>query len=397
MDKLEDKYTPTTNTLINPLPQKQRTAIIDILRGWSLLGVVIVNYSIFYNLGIESNGHSEGGLTKTLMGTVQILFGSKSWTLLSFLFGYGFSILIKNIKAKGINHVSFFSRRMIWLFIIGLVNSSFYFGDILKDYALLGLALLIFQNVSSKNLLYFIFGLLLLDPLMNAWLVSHRTTSEFASLTDHLSMYKSYNVLSVLSFGLWGSWKIFTLPFIYNVRLIMLTCFLIGMALQKVNFLERLQENIKFIKQAFWYSWLLIVFLFVFFVIDQSLKLNIGNYYYVLNWFTLAVTTIITTSICWLYYSSRCQTFFKGLQLYGKMTLTNYISQNMIGLLLFSGFGFGLLNRLPYSYYLMIALLIYGCQIYFSRWWLSKYNFGPIEWLWRCLTYRAWLPLKKEV
>ena len=116
---------PSGTDLERTLLQKDRTSIIDVFRGWVLIGVVIVNYSIFYNLGNETKNHVEEGTIKFLMGMVQVFFGNKSWTLLSFLFGYEFSILLTYLKRKCINSNVFFIRRMMWLFIIRLVNSCF--------------------------------------------------------------------------------------------------------------------------------------------------------------------------------------------------------------------------------------------------------------------------------
>jgi uncharacterized protein len=97
----------------------------------------------------------------------------------------------------------------------------------------------------------------------------------------------------------------------------------------------------------------------------------------------------ITSAICWLYVCKKLKTFFSSLQTIGKMTLTNYLMQNLIGLLLFSGLGFNLTQKLPFYGYVLMAVGIYTGQVYFSKWWLSKYNYGPVEWLWRRLTYRS--------
>jgi uncharacterized protein len=377
------------------VPEKTRTGIIDVLRGWALLGVAIVNFSIFYNLGAKTGNHVELHYVKVLMGVVQVLFGSKSWTLLSFLFGYGFSILLNNLKSKSVHPNSFFIRRMFWLLIIGIINSCFYFGDILKDYAIMGLILLMFKKISSKKLLLIALLFLLIDPLMNAWVVAHRTPSEFSAILPQLSCYTKQNILNPLIFGIWASWKLFFLPFIFNVRLIMLSCFLIGMALQKIDFFEHLKENIKLIRRTFWFSWLFIILLFIGVILNQVLKWNIESYYYVINWLTLSLTVIIATSICWIYNSNKFGTIFEALRLYGRMTLTNYVMQNLIGLLLFSGVGLRLIHSMPYYLYILIAFVIYILQVRFSSWWLRKYNFGPLEWAWRCLSYNKRLPLKR--
>src|SRR4051812_36334120 len=101
-----------------PIQQNQRTAIIDMLRGWALLGVVLMNYVDFYYEGIDFPHYKPGVSTQFFQYLTGIVFSAKSWTMLSFLFGYGFAVLLQNIKQKGLNTVSFFSRRMFWLLML---------------------------------------------------------------------------------------------------------------------------------------------------------------------------------------------------------------------------------------------------------------------------------------
>ena len=103
------------------------------------------------------------------------------------------------------------------------------------------------------------------------------------------------------------------------------------------------------------------------------------------------------STICWLYAKGLFQRFFASLAVMGKMTLTNYMVQNLIGLLVFSGFGLGIWNTKPLWFYLLLGLVVYIVQVYFSKWWLSKYNYGLVEWVWRQLSYRKRLPLKKSL
>jgi len=100
-------------------------------------------------------------------------------------------------------------------------------------------------------------------------------------------------------------------------------------------------------------------------------------------------------ALCWLYVAGKLKRFFRSMQFIGKMTLTNYLVQNIIALFVFSGFGFGLMHKMPYAYYVLLALAVFVLQIYYSRWWLSKYNYGPVEWVWRELAYGKRLRIRK--
>jgi uncharacterized protein len=135
----------------HPVEQSKRTAIVDILRGWAILGIAIGNYSDFLFIGAPHKiKHSI--LSEILMTFNRYFFAAKSWTLLTLLFGYGFAILINNVASKGKNPVTFFAWRMILLFILAFINSAFWLGDILKDYAFLGLVMLLFYKCSAKNI-----------------------------------------------------------------------------------------------------------------------------------------------------------------------------------------------------------------------------------------------------
>jgi 4-amino-4-deoxy-L-arabinose transferase-like glycosyltransferase len=112
----------------------------------------------------------------------------------------------------------------------------------------------------------------------------------------------------------------------------------------------------------------------------------------------LSMMLFTASTLCWLYLEGKLKGFFAAMQIIGKMTLTNYMMQNIIGMLLFSGFGLGLgfTGKMHFGLYLLLALVVYIIQIYWSRWWLSKYNYGPAEWLWRQLSYGKRLPLTRK-
>src|SRR5471030_3310014 len=150
-------------SVVAPIQQSQRTAIVDILRGWALLGVVIMNYAYFSKFGDPKDSPKVDTVNSILDSILNIFFSAKSWTLLSLLFGYGFAALIDHIRAKGLNPVKFFSRRMLWLLVFAFINSCFFFGDILRDYALMGLFFLFFYK--SKGKFAFILALVLIAVL----------------------------------------------------------------------------------------------------------------------------------------------------------------------------------------------------------------------------------------
>jgi uncharacterized protein len=383
-------------TIISPVGQNKRIVIVDILRGWALLGVVLMNYDIIFSfVGSKPNPDA---FNNFLIGFNNVVFESKSWTMLSFLFGYGFAVLIENVASKRINPVRFFLGRMFWLLVIAVINSAVWFGDILKDYAVLGMLLLVFRNVSAKTAFYISLALLLVNPALTAFFLSLKI-SGFALAAPYFPLYHSHNLFDVLKSGLICTYRFEILSPVNSIVFpeVVLLCFLLGLAAHKINFFGRLAENKKYIKRAFWTSLGLTLMLWVPFTFPQAAWLkSVFKYFMPLFWLFLSTMIFIASAICWLYLAGKLKRFFGALQLYGRMTLTNYVVQNILGMLLFSGFGLGLvMHHLSYGVFMLIALAIYVAQMYFSKWWLSRYYYGPLEWLWRQLSYGKKLPIKR--
>ena len=178
----------------------------------------------------------------------------------------------------------------------------------------------------------------------------------------------------------------------------MLACFFLGMAAHKSQFFIRLGENKKYVKRIFWISLAATLLVIGLLMLSQKLKWTWSNYYRPFYWIILGSMLFIMASLSWLYTSGKLKNFFNAMQVIGKMTLTNYLMQNLIALFLFSGMGLNLSlkNRIHIGYYLLFAFIIYIAQVYFSKWWLARYQYGPVEWIWRQLSYKKRLPLKKQ-
>ncbi|RYG22360.1 MAG: DUF418 domain-containing protein [Chitinophagaceae bacterium] len=385
------------NALNQPLSNNQRTLIVDILRGWALFGVVLMNYFDFFTLGRNWEAFKPDLLTNVLMFITSTFFSAKSWTMLSLLFGYGFAVLMNYVKEKGHNPHGFFAGRMFWLLLLAAVNSALFFGDILKDYAVLGLVMLLFYRSSAKTTFIVSIVLLLATPAIVAYVNSLPDTG-WAKAEKLYPLYQSSNLLDVLTFG-WKSTffaQMISKPYLISVHVVMMICFLWGFTLYKINFFNALTTKIGSIQKIFWISLATAVFLTLFFMVAGELKWAFLEHYRLRYWLILSTMIWIASAICWLFISGRLKYFFANLAVIGKMTLTNYMVQNLIGLFVFSGVGLGYWNTKPLWVYLLLAVIVYIVQIYFSKWWLSRYHYGPIEWVWRQLSYRKRLPLRKS-
>ncbi|MBO9583152.1 MAG: DUF418 domain-containing protein [Flavobacterium sp.] len=381
-----------------PIEENKRTAIVDILRGWALLGVVIGNYVDFRYIGLEKWIVKKGIFSQVISYTNLYFFSAKSWTLLSILFGYGFAVLINNVAEKGKNPVSFFCWRMFILFLLAFINSAFWLGDILKDYALLGLFLLLFYRSSAKIILISSILIFLAIPFINAYVNTFKQDlPDVQSTATFLKLFYSGNWISFFQFNLMGTYfqEMINLPYAVTVHFVMFDLMLFGFYLQKINFFNRLPEFKRLLKQISIVCFILAIISGVLFEIAINQKF-VFTYFHPVYWIIINTMFFIASGICLLYTNGKLKTIFNLFRVSGKMTLSNYMAQNILAAFIFSGIGLKVYNNLPYWFYFFLAISVFIAQLFISKWWLSKFNYGPVEWLWRVLSYRKMFPLKKE-
>ncbi len=380
------------NRNMNPLNQTERIIIVDVLRGWALLGVVIINYYLFFYLWGSASIPKDDYLSHIMKLLTDMIFRNKSRILLNILFGFGFSILISRLVLRGQNVVSFFSRRMFWLFVIGIVNSCFYYGDFLKEYAIIGMLMLPFRKATAKQTLVFAIALLLIYPISTHYL-GNLYSLDFGA---DIKLYESSNILHVFWYGLKeGAKAVYEPSRLFGADIFALGCFLIGQFLHKYDCFTKILNGTLSIKKVLLFSVIAVLLLFFPNAPKNVIKTDFFTKFNIQFWFELAFVFVMMSCLCWLYKAQKLKKFFIALQNTGKMTLTNYMIQNLVSVLLFSGFGFNLRNSLPFYAYVLIAISVYILGIYFSKYWLGKYNYGPVEWIWRQLTYMKKLPLRK--
>jgi uncharacterized protein len=355
------------------LPDRSgRIAIVDALRGWALLAVVLVNFAIFYTLGTATRIPADDTASRVVKLLTQAFFQDKGWTMLAFLFGYGFSVLIERLR-RGPHPLRAFSVRMFWLFIIALVNCALYYGDVLKDYVLVGMVILAFHRVSARTAAWLSLACLLAFPALIPW--SRGWGIENPVAEPDLSLYQSANPLAVLEYGLRAGLRMgLSVTKYFDWNLVMLTCAFAGMACQRAGFFETLSQRRPQLK--FW------CFGGLAFAIASAV-VPTPDGYDTRVWPMLGQMVCFMAALCWLYVAGRLKAFFESLRVVGRMTLTNYLLQNLVGMLLFSGFGLGLLHRLPYWAHVALGLLLFCLQIVFSRAWLARRPLGPVESWWR--------------
>ncbi|MCT2560776.1 DUF418 domain-containing protein [Chryseobacterium sp. pc1-10] len=376
----------------SPILQNQRTPIIDILRGWSLFSVVIMNYSTIYTWNTHSAQTESDPLASFIESISEVILGSKGWTLLAVLFGFGFSVLLKKISDSGQPASSFFIKRMLWLFVFAFINTLFFGGDILNDYAFMGLILLIFYPLKTRNLFIFGITILLLTPFLQSFLGRHHLLFSPKSRDLFYHFYDKNTFLDHVKANLVMRYQwMLRLSYSIILHLIQLGCFLIGAALHRSRFFYTINNNSKLLKNLFRISLSLSIVLFFSQLLIEKYEWTFNTYYNLFYPEVLSIMTCTTIGIIWLYQTGKVKNIFSALQIAGKMTLTHYIVQNIISFILF----ICLKPDWALHWYILTAILVFILQIFFSRWWFKRFNYGLLEWLWRSLSYGRRFPLKK--
>ncbi len=378
---------------ISPVPHNFRTPILDILRGWALFGVVLMNYSTIYSWNTHSNQLESDVFTKIIETSSELLFGSKGWSLLAILFGYGFSILLKNIDNSQRSRVAFFIKRMLLLFVFAFVNTLFFGGDILNDYAFLGLILLLFHQLNSTSLLVIAIAILIFTPILQSYLGKLHLLFAAKDRDHFYTLYNNNNFFDHIKANLFMRYK-WMLRLSYSVifHLIQLGCIIIGVVLQRSNILVQLTTNNKLVKKVFFTSLIISIALYLLGQSIEKYEWAITKYYNLYYPQALSIMTFTTSCIVMWYNSKRNPKLYSALQSIGRMTLTNYVVQNIISFFLF----ICIKPNWALHYYLLTGITIYFLQVLFSQYWLKGYNYGLLEWLWRSLSYGQMFQLKKQ-
>jgi uncharacterized protein len=398
-----------------PVAVKQRFIIVDFLRGIALLGIGLANFPEFALYTFQKDEIVEAMPTAGIDHVVKFLqymfIDGKFYTLFSLLFGIGFSIIISK---KGGNGGGLFYRRMIFLFLIGLFHLLFLWaGDILILYALLGLLLPLFGKVSNKKLLRYS-GILLLFPIViDTFIVlsgyhiaapAINTSVYFqqkVGITDDnfgIWLLEADTYSDVLKFNLQGSF-IRIQEFIEGNRVFkVLGLFLLGLYIGRNRIYADLEDNISLLKNIRFYGFLIALPLSVLYawnaVHARPLGMILSAVLYAVSVFPLSFAYI--SAICLWYLKKKERFLLTVLAAPGRMALTNYIGQSVFGMFIFYGIGLGLGATTGLVYVELIAAGVFFIQIIYSYVWLRYFRYGPLEWVWRMLTYKKWLKILKR-
>ncbi|SOE22398.1 uncharacterized protein SAMN06298216_2837 [Spirosomataceae bacterium TFI 002] len=409
---------------IKPIQASNRIVYLDILRGMAIFFIFIANcypFSGWYYVPDEVKNTMSGAQLNTILKQLTVVLVDGKWySVFSILFGIGFVIQYENTKAKNESFPIFFSKRMAGLLLFGLIHLFFlWLGDILTLYALLGFVLILFRNLSQKQLLIWACVLLLMPiihvlvivslefyypELLFDWYLSYLADN---NIQDHL-VDGEYNLVADITAWLDGtSWKQL---FIYNlglpsVRLMdllwegriikVLACFLIGIWAGRKILHDELLQNKTLLKKIAIYGFLLGIPMNI--LLAYS-KIQINEAWAIINYTSYAFGVVplacaYAASVALIVRSGK--TSLSLLAPVGQMAMSNYIFQTIISIGLYYGIGFGLALETTLWQVILLTVSIFILQIFFSTYWLRKFRFGPLEWLWRMMTYQKYIKNRK--
>ncbi|SEK72749.1 uncharacterized protein SAMN04487910_0960 [Aquimarina amphilecti] len=385
-----------------------RIIIIDALRGFALAGVCLVHMNEQYIASPPSESLMEVTNTvfdQILNGIIGFFIIGKFFALFSILFGLSFFIQMNGATKRNENYGLRFLWRAFLLFIIGYIHQFFYKGDILTIYALLTPFLIPFYRIKNRWILL-VAGLFLLSVprFISFFIIGNESIFGFSSIMDgnsdintaYINILKEGTITEVfaingeqgmlqkMDFQI-GLFARFYLTFGY---------FLVGLWLGKIELFHNLNEKIPLVKK--WLKRSSIFFLIamaitagLFAISPQPVDFSSWVHVFGMNtydWSNIAMTAIILCSFIILYHKKRGYRFFTFFESYGRMALTNYVLQSVIGTFLLFGWGLGFIGKLQTTYLVIIALSLIAIQAFISKIWLQKFKYGPLEWLWRSAT-----------
>jgi uncharacterized protein len=399
---------------VGPVSLSERIEYIDVLRGMALFGILAANMRAFFapldiygNIGVLFHGRAD----VIAQAFIDAFIQGKFITIFSFLFGMGFAIQMSRADARGVRFLSFYPRRLLALALFGVIHGILIWGgDILLTYAFSGAILLLFRKRQQKTLLWWAGSLMALPIVVSSVFFTIYFTrwrrpwmepkpEDLTKLHQIINTYAHGTVRQILAQN-WVEWKRelpTTLFAIYATAL-----FLLGMWVWRAGIVQRMEEYKPILRKVC--AWCL--------PIGAAISLYVGIVRAITPQAVVSVWAW-SAGVLWLpgshilsagYASGLALIFMhadwrKWVQPFaavGRMALTDYLMQSVVCTLFFYHYTTGWYGRVGPAMGLVVTVIVYGAQVVFSNWWLARYRFGPMEWLWRGMTYGKFPSMKRD-
>ena len=392
-------------TSITPSVEKtHRIELVDALRGFALLAIVLLHNLEHYNIFGAPQGEPQWltALNGWLTDAVYLIFAGKAYATFSLLFGLRFDIQMRNARKRGCDYRARFAWRMLLLVGFSQFHALFYNGDILLLYAVCGLILIPASSWSNRTVII-VASVLMLQPYAWGKVIYAFFNPEYVDTNSLFMRYaaaaeevgRNGNFIQTLANNIWNGQLYSNFWQVEAGRLFQTPAlFLFGMLLGRINAFERNDANRKLWLRIVAWSVIAMVPLYLLktYVPPMIENITVLSYYGIavpmlFNFAFMALIVALFSLLWFRVKNGSGARWQRGLVAYGRMSLTNYIFQSIIGVTIYYHFGFDLYDKVGATLTLLIAFGIFAAQLCFSRAWLRYHRQGPLEWLWKRLTW----------
>lgn len=375
---------------------RNRLFELDALRGFSLFGIILMNiltFSLPYEQAFLPDIINKG-IDEWILRIVTLVVISSFYPIFTFLFGYGLAIMYTNSQSKGLRYYPFIYRRLVFLLILGLIHGVFIFsGDILFGYAYTSMLAVLFIKWHPRKLiklaaiLFSLKVILLVIPFsLLTWFTDPYGVTNFTgkSLDQLLQIRQSGDYSAFLSINITD--EVFRILDVITTSSYFefLPYIVLGIAAQKINLIELVRKNKQ---KAIKIASILIIFGYL---IKLPHSVDYGNNA-LINVSSMVGGPIVAAGYILVFIvlcqMERVKQYLNVFQYTGKLSLSVYLSQSIIFTLIYMGFGLGLFNKLALYQSYLIVVVVYVIQLIVCYFYLKQFKQGPIEWLWRKVTY----------
>jgi uncharacterized protein len=385
-------------TSATPVSRGERIYTLDVIRGFALLGIFIMNMPWFntsFYAGTDGNEPWPAWYDQWTQSATDILFSGKFNSMFSMLFAIGFTIQLERLEARDPEHASsIYLRRIFWLFVFGAIHMCvFWTGDVLHIYAVFGLLLFVLCLVLPVGMS--IWRLLTFRPEDGERIVA---TAQ-AWVASNNAHYGRGTFLAALGEHWRETLHLYTDPWSLRgmVGFLSQICatMILGLVLGRRHFFQESERHLATVRKVQW--WVLAAGLatgavFVTWVqtttdyVTPSVFRTISGICYWLCRILIMMFYVATIVRC--VHNAKIRPKLQVMATTGRMPLTNYLMQTLIATTIFYGWGFGLWGKVGLAVDLVLSFAIFfAVQAPLSAWWLKRFEMGPMEFLWRKLTY----------
>jgi uncharacterized protein len=399
-----------------PVGAGERISSIDVLRGFAVLGILIMNvqsFSMIEAAYVNPTAYGDlTGLNRLVWSLSHVLADSKFISIFSMLFGAGIVLMAGRLEARGVEPGAVNTRRNLWLMVLGLLHAYLlWYGDILFKYAVCGLIVFSGRKASARRLLIVglvIFGVasllsLLSGLTMSYWPEENRVESmrnwapSAPEVDEEVAAYRG-SWIQQMAFRIPAAFFLQTFLLIFRTGWQVCGLMLIGMAYFKLGILSAVRSRrlyLLMMAAGFGAGFpLVIVGMQKQFAAHWSFAYSMfmgSQYNY---WGSLLVASGYVGMVMLVCKSGVLGGLRRRLAAVGRMALSNYLLETVICTAIFYGHGLGLYGRVERKHQILIVFAVWGLLIVVSPLWLRHFRFGPFEWLWRSLTYGRRQPMR---